>query len=171
MKDLGLEKEEELDIFWLCLAEECPLNCCGKQFDNGNVVSFYNMHHDQVPLLPHEKNKIVKCKGIKHVKIEKDGLFYLDIPEHESCPFLDNSRCSIQEMKPSLCKAYPLIQLDGHVGPIFDHENCPGFAYGKEKSIRMKKQEYMVMLESFIDLQQYRLERLSLQLKKMKYAV
>lgn len=158
---------DEMDIYWICLAEKCPKNCCGKHFDNGKVVNIYNLHHDQVPLLPEEKDEIVRLKGPGCVKIEKDGLFYIDIPRQHSCPFLKDGRCDIEEIKPALCMAYPLIQLDCHVGPIFDHKHCPGFEEGKKLNLKMKKKDFIVMLKSFLELQQYRLDRIRLDLSRL----
>jgi hypothetical protein len=162
-------KSEYLDILWLCLKQDCVKNCCGKLFNNGDAVNIFNMHHDQVPLLLLEKNLIIRRRGPEYVKRGKDGLFYLNIPEKGSCPFLKRGKCNIQDIKPSLCKAYPLIQLDCHVGPVFDHDNCPGFALGEKLGIHMKKSDYIIMLENFISLQQYRLDRVRLELNNLIY--
>ena len=125
------------------------------------------MQHDQVPLLLNEKNQIIGHKGPNFVKMEKDGMYYLDIPKNKgACPFLECGKCGIQDIKPSLCRAYPMVQLDCHVGPIFA-ENCPGFEAGRERGIRMKKCDYIVMLQNFIALQQYRLDRIRLELTQI----
>lgn len=167
---LSFLKKGHPEVYWHCLAENCPKNCCSKQFDNGKALNFYNIHHDQVPLLPYEKNSIINLMGSDHIKIQIDGLYYINMAKRKNCPFFLAGKCGIQTIKPSLCKAYPLIQLDAHVGPIFDTKNCPGFEYGKENNIYMTNESYMNMLESFIELQQYRLEQLSLQLKMMRHS-
>jgi len=165
-----VRKEEEnahADIYWLCLADLCPQCCCGKKFDNGEAFNFHNLHHDQVPLLISEKNEIIRRKGTQYVRKEKDGLFYINYKNKEPCPFMKGGGCDIEDMKPSLCRAYPLIQLDCHVGPVFDKENCPGFDVAHQLNIRMTKKEYAIMLESFLLLQQYRLAKIKLELKSL----
>jgi Fe-S-cluster containining protein len=158
---------DELEIYWTCLAQKCPRNCCGKYFENGEALNVFNMNHDQVLLLPHEKNSIIKTRGPEFVKREKDGMFYLNMPDNDACPFLKTGRCAIQEIKPALCKAYPLIRLDCHVGPVFDSNNCPGFDIGRKSGIRMNKKDYIIMLESFISVQQYRLDRIKIELRNL----
>lgn len=123
----GRDEEENAhtDIYWLCLAELCPQCCCGKNFNNGEAFNFYKLTHDQVPLLTSEKNEIIRHKGPQFVCKEKDGLFYLNFKDQSPCPFLKRAGCDIEDIKPALCRAYPLIQLDCYVGPVFDKENCP----------------------------------------------
>ena len=45
---------------------------------------------------------------VTHINQESEGLWSIPIPTGGACPFLDEAnRCSIQEVKPWQCSAYP----------------------------------------------------------------
>lgn len=90
---LQLFIEEEFDILPFC--KVCPRNCC---------------YVGAVNILPDEYAKIVERTGKTDV-FKKTGDYYLiDKPKGVPCPFLseDGFTCTIQDIKPTDCKAWPL---------------------------------------------------------------
>tara|TARA_B100000686_G_C16026545_1_gene588530 strand:- start:36 stop:449 length:414 start_codon:yes stop_codon:yes gene_type:complete len=73
-----------------------------------------------------------------HLQREHDGLWSLPIPEGGSCPFLDaQNLCSIQEVKPWQCSAYPFWPEVMHSEQAWQEEArfCEGMNQGEAHSV------------------------------------
>lgn len=55
---------------------------------------------------PEERVQIVDFAGADHFVQWNDSLYYLDVG---TCGYLRAGRCSVQEIKPFVCKIYPLV--------------------------------------------------------------
>jgi Fe-S-cluster containining protein len=157
-------EDEYMNIFWMCLRDLCPKNCCSRYFRNGSAMGLFGIiERDAIPLLIEEKNKIAYTKGCESIIINsEDNMYYLKLEKEKDCSFLEKGSCGIEAIKPSLCRAFPMTSLDASMGVIFDYDCCPGFEIAEKIGRKMTKKEYVVMLESFSNLQRYRLDRLKL---------
>ncbi len=160
--------EEKTNIFWICLEDLCPQNCCSKNFHDEKVRGLFGIvETDVLPLLSEEKTAIIQKKGQGFIiQYSWDKPFYLNLEKEKDCPFLKKRKCGIQEIKPSLCRAYPLISLGLSTGPIFDYSFCPGFKVAEKMERKMTNREYCTMLEGFLKLQQYWINRMKWGLNK-----
>ncbi|MBL7206217.1 MAG: YkgJ family cysteine cluster protein [Candidatus Aenigmarchaeota archaeon] len=93
------------------LLEECK-KCGAKCCKSGTPI-----------LLPWERDKIVKETG--RDVFEKAAKWYIFNKENgEPCPFLKNDLCTIEEIKPINCKAFPAV-IFGGINPEKTVKTCP----------------------------------------------
>lgn len=146
-------------IFWFCLKERCRKNCCGPKFNNGTKTNIFGMSHDQLPLTLEDKNKIVAHCGLGHIQKEADGGYYIKFRKDNSCPFWKEGLCSIEDIKPSICRAYPFIEIDPYFGVTQDM-TCPGFEAALQYRRELSDETLFEMLKSLYELYMYRTKRL-----------
>ncbi|MGG9960004.1 alanine racemase [Ferruginibacter sp. SUN106] len=115
-KQLFLDKaKKEFDIFPFC--KVCPKNCC---------------YIGAVNVLPDEYKKIVERTGRTDVFKEEEGYFIINKKKGEGCPFLskDGVTCSIQDIKPTDCKVWPLyFDQNGGVEQNTISTDCPAHKF------------------------------------------
>ena len=158
----GIKKR--FPLYWVCLKEQCPNSCCGPDFKEKKVRGLWEMPcHDQIPLSFNEMSRIVTRFGPASITRYPDELFYIKLSKDGSCPFWKNGLCEIQDIKPAVCRAYPLMDLDTNIGVLLD-QRCLGFEEGEKKGMIMENETYKEMIESLIEIQQYRINRLKLEL-------
>jgi len=109
---LFIEKEQaSFDIFPFC--KVCPKNCC---------------YIGSVNVLPGEYDRIIERTGRDDV-FKQEGEYYLiNKKKGEPCPFLKNDgfTCSIQDIKPTDCKVWPLyFNEQGDVTQNTISPDCP----------------------------------------------
>ncbi|RME93049.1 MAG: YkgJ family cysteine cluster protein [Candidatus Hydrogenedentota bacterium] len=147
----------ENGIHWTCLKDKCEKNCCGAEFEmrqtSNRLCSVFKLHHNQVPLLPNEKELIAEKYGSHYIRQDIDGGFYINLSEDGKCPFLtDKGLCKIQEIKPTLCRAYPFY-IDIFSGLNVDAD-CPGFGKGFTDRETVNK-----MLEALIEVYELQIKK------------
>lgn len=88
-----------------------------------------------------EVKRIAAWLGIEPRQFRKrhlvrvDGLWAVEVPEGGACPFLDEqSRCTIQEVKPGQCASYPFWMELIEDREAWDEEArlCEGMGRGEE---------------------------------------
>ena len=120
-------------INWVCLREKCPRSCCGSFEDRNRIydklfLSCFNIGHEAIFLTADDEKRIKNKKGKDFIEILKDGETYIKLNKNHSCPFLKNKLCSIYNIRPHLCRAYPFY-LDLASGLNVD-VFCPGIGKG-----------------------------------------
>ncbi len=85
---------------------KCPSICCKMDFSEG--------HTDSIELTDEDRKRFDKY-GIKYSS--SGGLGTLPLP----CPYLKSNRCSIYEIRPTVCMIFP-FQPGGYI------DNIPGFS-------------------------------------------
>ena len=111
-KELPLTSEnEKLSLKNFCAI--CPKSCC---------------YLGTISVTPDEKETIVKKTGKEENFItEKSGVIQINNTPGKPCLFLaaDGLTCTIQEIKPTECKAYPLLVGGQGDGQMILAEHCP----------------------------------------------
>ncbi len=104
-------KKKPFDIFNYC--KVCPKNCC---------------YIGDIFVLKEEYEKIINQTGRKDVFRKKDDYYILKKKKGEPCPFLkkDGFTCSIQDIKPTDCKVWPVyFGEDGEIENTTLSPDCP----------------------------------------------
>ncbi len=68
----------------------------------------------------------------KYLAPDYDGTLLLSVPQNSACPFLVDSKCSIEEFKPKQCRQYPFWDemLDAKAWKE-EAEHCEGIGRGE----------------------------------------
>ncbi len=114
-------EQKQFDIFPFC--KVCPKNCC---------------YIGSVNILPDEYTKIVERTGRKDVFKKVKDYYIIDKKKGVPCPFLkkDGFTCSIQDIKPTDCKVWPLYFNDkGEVEENTISPDCPANKFFTEDYI------------------------------------
>ena len=156
-------------IFWTCLKEKCANSCCGPKFSDKNVRGIWDVPHELIPLLFEEMSEIVSRFGPGPIMRHADGMFYIRLKKDGSCPFWRDGICNIQDMKPAICRAYPLMDLDSSIGVVMD-SRCPGFVEAERQAVVLDHHTYATMIGGLIEIQEYRIQRLRLELINLPYS-
>jgi len=116
-------------INFVCLREKCPESCCGpfggaqKGIDSVDGRSFSEI------VLTHEDSRRILNAGLANL-VERggDGRFRMKLLGDGTCTALEGGKCSIQEVKPTVCRAFPFY-VDMFVG-LCGVTACSGFGQG-----------------------------------------
>ena len=119
-------------INFACLREDCPNSCCGPFGGvQRGIDSVEGRPFSEIVLTSEDANRI-NASGYSHLIELIDGHHYrMKLLEDGTCSGLINGRCSIHEIKPTLCRAFPFY-VDMFVGLCAVTE-CPGFDSGWTK--------------------------------------
>ena len=105
--------------------------CCMQQEREGSVF-----------LEPEDIERLAKHLGMT------SRAFATEYTTSDDCRFLDLGRCTVYEARPSQCRAYPFLPLDGYT-PIeapntwrYEKKFCPGIGKGR----LFKKEEITAIL-------------------------
>jgi len=103
------------------------------------------------PVNEKEKNAIINAGYADFFVKVKKGIFEL-ISKDRRCPYLlDDFSCEIQEVKPSLCKAWPVIpRCKGNIREFFITK-CPLFYHLSEEDIKKAKDEAKKIPKDIVD--------------------
>ncbi len=117
--------------------------CCTQQEREGSVF-----------LEPEDIERLAKHLGMTSRAFATEyttsdyGELELAIVENGDCRFLDLGRCTVYEARPSQCRTYPFLPLDGYT-PIeapntwrYEKKFCPGIGKGR----LFKKEEITAIL-------------------------
>lgn len=69
----------------------------------------------------------------RHIRQDEDQGWIIDVPDGEACPFLAGDLCSIHEIKPDQCRAYPFWWeiLTSQRRWLREGERCEGIGRGE----------------------------------------
>jgi len=148
-----------------CLKENCPNSCCGPFKDRSpDHISVFSMDHDGIPLLHREAEAITKERGKRHIVRLNDGGWHIRLRHDRSCPFWVKGLCSINNIKPALCIAYPFY-LDAFSG-LNVHRTCPGLNQG-HTDVETTKSMLKALKELYIELADRALAKISNSVKEI----
>jgi Fe-S-cluster containining protein len=147
-------------IYWTCLGKDCPTSCCDSHFGRKGINGVWGINDESIPITHEECQAIIQKVGIKvPIKLHKDFIHYIEVEPDKACFFWKNGLCSIQDVKPAICKAYPFMDLYSSLGAAID-PRCPGVAEGERLNIRMNEATYKAMIKGLIVIANFRLQKL-----------
>ena len=132
-----------------CKTPACSKHCCKSYNGNADrLQSIDNNNFSEIILLPEDKERLlaagyeclVKESGNKHhfiIATEEDG----------TCLALENDICTIYDLRPAICRAYPLY-LDMFAG-ICEQRECSGVIDGDPREYNKET------ISSAIDVYEY----------------
>ena len=134
-----------------CLKNECPSHCCGDFMGiSDRLISLSGLNFSEIILTQEDKERLEKASLSKLIVKRNDGLFTIKTSKGGTCAALFDGQCSIYELRPSICKAFPLY-LDLYVGLCAD-KSCP------QSGVLKEYPEYKESLRSLIDIYSFWIE-------------
>ena len=115
-----LEQEQKFS----CLQQNCREGCCGAY--NGfskSLTSVDKRDFKDILLTDRDAISLLNSKYREYVYQGSDGLYRILTAEDGCCKAYHNGKCLIEEVKPTICKCYPLY-FDIFVG-ICSQLSCP----------------------------------------------
>ena len=107
-----------------CMLANCPEGCCGAYSGFSKYLSSVDKREfKEIVLTDRDASLLKNSKYSEYVYQGSDGLFRIYTSEDGCCKAYRNGKCSIEELKPTICKCYPLY-LDIFVG-ICSILSCP----------------------------------------------
>jgi Fe-S-cluster containining protein len=140
-------------INFACLKEECPNSCCGPFGGvQRGIDSVEGRDFSEIVLTPEDSKRLI-ASGCSHL-IELTGKkkYRMKLHEDGTCIAFKDGRCSIHNIKPTVCRAFPFY-VDMFVG-LCGITDCPGFGSGWTKieklsaEIQASKEMYQYWLDS-----------------------
>jgi len=109
--------------------EDCPNNCCGPFAGvQRGLESLEGLKFSEIFLVEEDIPRIIQA-GHSHYIETLDGRDYkMKLRDDGSCLAFRDGRCSIHQIKPILCRAFPFY-IDMFVG-LCAVTVCPGFESG-----------------------------------------
>lgn len=132
--DAKLRKLEVIDgaINFVCLRDKCPSSCCGPFGGvQRGIDSVEGREFSEIVLTP-EDSRLLLSSGLAHL-IESVGehKYRMKLHEDGTCVAFQNGQCSINNYKPTVCRAFPFY-IDMFVG-LCGVTDCAGFGSGWTK--------------------------------------
>lgn len=120
---------QEGKINFVCLGDQCPNNCCGPFGGvQRGIDSFDGRKFSEIVLTPEDAKRLLGS-GCSHLmELTADGGYRMRTEKDGTCVALKDGLCSIHQIKPTLCKAFPFY-IDMFVG-LCGVTECPGFGKG-----------------------------------------
>ena len=116
-------------INFSCLQQDCPQTCCGPFSGvHKGIESIDNREFSDIILSNEEAQQIINEGFSGLIDLAEDGLYEMRLFSDGSCKALKNGLCTIHNIKPQLCKAYPFY-IDMFAG-LCASTSCPGFGAG-----------------------------------------
>lgn len=142
-------------INFVCLREECPHSCCGPFGGvQRGIESIEGRGFSEIILTPADYSRLASA-GKLHLA-EKAGTHYrMRLTEDGTCSAFKDGRCSIHQVKPTVCRAFPFY-VDMFVG-LCAVTTCPGFGAGwtpvadLAEEIQASKKMYQHWLDEIAD--------------------
>lgn len=110
--------DEEIDIIRKKLSKFCITRCNANCCKQGSIVL----------------TTIEEIKNMEVIGELKNG--YLSINVMDGCPKLKKNLCSIYELRPKICRDYPLFL---RTKTLFIAELCPGIEFIKSDLTKLKE--------------------------------
>lgn len=101
---------------FICLGKNCPKHCCGSF--NGISDSLRPMcgiEFSEIILLPEDVRKLQEAGYNNLIKQASNGMMIINTDEDGTCGALKDGICQIYNVRPAICRAYPLY-LDMFAG-------------------------------------------------------
>lgn len=117
------------EINFACLKEECPQPCCGPfgGVQHG-IDSVEGREFSEIVLTPDDARRIIAAGASHLLERTAGGKFRMKLLDDGTCTAFEDGRCSIHQMKPTVCRAFPFY-VDMFVG-LCGVTTCPGFGSG-----------------------------------------
>lgn len=118
-------------INFKCLGKKCPQNCCGPYagavtgIETIGNIGFHNTFLTDEDIVKIEQNGF----GFL-IDILETGQKVMKLNSDHSCSAFEDGKCTIQQFKPTLCRAYPFY-IDMFSGLCGIIDKCPGFGAGE----------------------------------------
>ena len=110
-----------------CLGKDCPNHCCGAYGAiSDKLQSMSGVKFSEIILTDSDVQKIQNAGLERYILCGKDGLYRIKTHEDGACYALEDGKCAVYSVRPSICIAYPLY-LDMFVGLCYLNE-CPAFS-------------------------------------------
>ena len=143
---------EEKNVGFSCLGAACPNHCCGAFSGlSGKLKKLDKLAFTEIVLLPEDVTRIREAGKAAYIVRKDPDLFTMKTEKDGTCAALHEGRCELYDVRPSLCKAYPLY-LDLFAGLCYVSE-CPAF------DPQMPVSEYRDALRHLLDVYQYWIDR------------
>jgi Fe-S-cluster containining protein len=156
----GSKKLRKLEVIngkvnFVCLKEECPSSCCGPFGGvQKGIDSVEGREFSEIVLTPDDTRRLL-ANGHSHlIELTRSGTYRMRLHEDSTCVAFKNGRCSINDVKPTVCRAFPFY-VDMFVG-LCGVTECPGFGAGwttiekLSNEIQASKEMYQYWLDSII---------------------
>src|SRR5258707_12470629 len=102
-----LKKVEIVDgkINFACLREECPKSCCGPFGGvQRGIDSLEGREFSEITLTDEDADRIIGAGGAHLVDQTENGTYRMRLLEDGTCSALQDGRCGIHTIKPTLCR-------------------------------------------------------------------
>lgn len=99
-----------------CLGPDCPNHCCGAYSGGASALhSLGSIGFSEIILLSEDVAHL-KAAGYEHlIRENSEGMSTIHTAPDGTCAALKDGRCDIYDVRPAICRAYPLY-LDMFVG-------------------------------------------------------
>lgn len=132
-----------------CKQNNCTSHCCLSFEGISSKLSLLeDRKFSEIILTKKDKQLLLNNGYESYVYTKNDGNSYLKTSSNGICIAFSEGRCSINNFKPTICKAYPLY-IDMFSG-LCAIKNCPGINY-----IENDIKKYTDDIASVLDLYQY----------------
>lgn len=127
-----------------CKKELCKTECCGAYTGASNTLYPLSRRTFQDIILTNEDLKVIsESKFREYSYVDEEGIGHIYTDTDGRCKAFGDGKCLINEVKPTICKAYPLY-LDMFIGLCVAKE-CP--AVSAEQGIENYKNEIVSFLK------------------------
>ena len=139
-------------INFACLKEKCPNSCCGPFGGvQRGIDSIEGRKFSEIVLTPEDSKRLL-ASGCAHlIELTDKGKYRMKLHEDGTCIAFVNGKCSIHEVKPTVCRAFPFYidMFAGLCGIIA----CPGFGSGwtKIEDLSEEVQSAKKMYQHWVD--------------------
>ncbi|MFY9619759.1 MAG: YkgJ family cysteine cluster protein [Pyrinomonadaceae bacterium] len=127
----GLKKVEIVDgkINFVCLQQECPESCCGPFGGvQRGIESIEGRSFSEIILTAEDSGRLLAAGESYLIEMVEEGKYRMKLLEDGTCSALEDGKCSIHRLKPTVCRAFPFY-VDMFVG-VCAVTTCPGFGAG-----------------------------------------
>lgn len=99
-----------------CAGDKCIHSCCG-EFDGISPLlrSLEGRRFSDIVLTPQDAARLLTSKYSQLIYRDEDGLYKIKTDADGACRAFKDHKCVINDIKPTVCKAYPLY-LDMFIG-------------------------------------------------------
>ena len=120
------------EINFACLRQDCPNSCCGPFGGvQRGIDSIEGRNFSEIALTPEDAKRLLAAGCSNLIEITEAGHYRMKLLTDDTCIALEDGRCTIHKIKPTLCRAFPFY-VDMFVG-LCGVTQCPGFGSGSTK--------------------------------------
>ena len=116
-------------INYICLRQKCPNSCCGPFGGvQRGIDSIEGRSFAEIVLTTEDYRRLLDAGCAHLIERDSNGECHMRLLEDGSCMAFEDGKCSINDYKPTLCRAFPFY-VDMFVG-LCGIISCPGFGRG-----------------------------------------